>query len=228
MTIPYIAPGSPPAFPDPVAATDDLVAVGADLEPERVLFGYELGIFPWYGEDELPLWWCPDPRAVLLSNDLHVSRSMKRVLARHDFSLTWNRCFERVMRECSRDRPDGMWIHDDMVASYLELHRRGHAHSLEVWSGERLVGGIYGVQCGSLFAAESKFHRVTDMSKVALIALVRTLERAGIELIDVQLMTPHLASLGVTEWPRTRYLAHLDRVKSIRVDLSSLEPSVSP
>ncbi len=224
MSITYLEPGGSLAFPDPLHCSDDVVAVGADLAPERVLFAYDCGIFPWFGEDDLPLWWSPDPRAVLPIDAMHVSRSLRRVVDRGRFRLTWNRCFRRVMEECSLDRPDGIWIHALMVDSYTSLHEAGHAHSLEVWIDDALVGGIYGVQRGALFAAESKFHRVTDMSKIALLALVTSLRQAGVELIDVQLMTPHLSSLGVVEWPRARYLAELARLRELEVDLKGLVP----
>lgn len=224
MSILYLEPGSAPAFPDVEHAEEDLVAVGADLAPERILHAYELGIFPWFGADEIPLWWSPDPRAVLPADQLHISRSMRRVVRNTEFRLTWNACFERVMRECSRDRPDGVWIHEAMVQSYCKLHARGAAHSLEVWVGDELAGGIYGVQRGRVFAAESKFFRVRDMSKLALFALVQSLDRAGVELIDVQFQSEHLAKLGVVEWPRARYLERLRALRGQALDLRELEP----
>lgn len=224
MPILYLEAGTAPAFPSVEQAEEGLVAVGADLAPERVLHAYDVGIFPWFGEDEIPLWWSPDPRAVLFADGLHVSRSMRRTIRNTPFRLTWNQAFVRVMRECSRDRPDGVWIHDAMVESYAVLHGHGVAHSLEVWIEDELVGGIYGVQRGALFAAESKFHRVRDMSKVALFALVQSLDAAGIGMIDVQFQTEHLARLGVVEWPRARYLERLRALSVQRIDLSRLEP----
>ena len=226
LPIIYLEAQSPADFPDPAQADEGLLAIGADLDPQRVLLAYQRGIFPWYSEGELPLWWSPDPRAVLLAEDLHVSRSLERRLKRADYRLTWNRCFLRVMRECSLDRPDGTWIHEEMFACYGALHERGVAHSLEVWREERLVGGVYGVQCGAVFAAESKFHRERDMSKLALVALVRSLTQAGIELFDVQFQTSHLASLGVREWPRPRYLERLAALRTRAVSLRELVPHV--
>lgn len=226
MPILYLEAGSPPAFPPTDLAEEGLLCVGGDLDPRRVLAAYDLGIFPWYGEDEIPLWWCPDPRGVLPAENLHVSRSLNRVLRARDFRLTWNACFGRVMRACSLNRPDGVWIHEEMIECYLELHAAGHAHSLEVWHGDELVGGIYGVQRGAVFAAESKFHAARDMSKVALVALVRSLHRAGIRLFDVQFQTPHLERLGVVEWSRARYLQRLAALKAEPVSLASVTPTI--
>ena len=222
-----LAPGGAPEFPDPQGyGPDGLVAFGGDLSVERLLLAYRSGIFPWYDEGYVPMWWSPDPRAILEPPSLHVARSLDRVLRRGGFRLTWNNCFERVMRNCGQRRSDGTWIIPEMLAAYGELHRLGHAHSLEVWIDEDLVGGVYGVQIGGLFAAESKFHRRTDMSKVALVALVRSLSVAGIGLLDVQFATPHLASLGVVEITRGEYLRRLAAVREKAVDLVGLTPSV--
>ena len=205
-----LQPGLVVDFPDPRAAdAEGLVAVGGDLSVPRLLRAYEQGIFPWFNEDNPELWWSPDPRAVLLPENLHVSRSMARCLRRGQFEITWDHAFAEVMRCCATGREDGTWIVPSMIAAYTELHRAGHAHSLEVWDGRRLVGGIYGVHRGGLFAGESMFHRATNASKVALIELVRRLARVGIELIDVQLMTDHLASMGAVEWRREEYLRRI-------------------
>ena len=224
----FLRPGDPVAFPDPRPFDrDGLVAIGGDLREERLLGAYRAGIFPWYAEGYLPMWWSPDPRGMLDPQRLHVSRSLRRVLTRGRFELTWNQCFGRVMYECSRYRADGSWIIPEMIDAYMGLHRRGHAHSLEVWHGSELVGGTYGVQVGAFFAAESMFHRRTDMSKVALVALVRSLFAAGIELLDVQFVTPHLQTLGAFETTRVEYLRRLGVVRSRSVDLSSLTPAVT-
>ncbi len=217
----FLRGDDPAAFPDPeLFDRDGLVAIGGDLDSKRLLQAYRSGIFPWYAEGYVPMWWSPDPRALLTPDTLHVSRSLRRLLARGGFTLTWNRCFARVMTECGRMRDEGTWVIPEMVVAYTRLHERGHAHSLEVWHGSELVGGTYGVQVGGLFAAESKFHRRTGMSKVALVALVHSLFAAGIELLDVQFVTPHLASLGAFEVPRTEYLTRLrvacDRTVSLR------------
>lgn len=222
----WLARGGPLVFPDPRAAdAEGLVAVGGDLSPERLLLAYGLGIFPWYEEGMPPLWWSPDPRAILGPADLHVARRLQRTLRAGRFTLTWNRCFGAVMARCGADRPEGTWIIPEMERAYLEMHARGHAHSLEVWADGELAGGLYGVQRGALFAAESMFHRVRDASKVALVGAVRSLFRCGIEVFDVQFVTPHLASMGARVVPRDEYLREVERVRDLRVDLSALEPS---
>lgn len=220
-----LLPGAPPRFPDPrLYDREGLVAIGGDLTSERLRLAYASGIFPWYAEGYVPMWWSPDPRALLDPGHLHVSRSLRRTIRRGGFSLTWNRCFARVMRECGRHRRGGTWIIPEMVAAYTRLHREGHAHSLEVWRGDELVGGVYGVQVGALFAAESMFHRVTDMSKVAIAAFVPTLFAAGIEVLDVQFATAHLTTLGVYEVPRADYLDRLAAARERAVDLRELVP----
>jgi leucyl/phenylalanyl-tRNA--protein transferase len=207
---------------------DGLVAIGGDLRPERLLLAYRRGIFPWYADGSMPMWWSPDPRAVLSPSTLHVSHSLARVIRRGGFALTWNRCFRAVMAECGKCRTEGTWVIDEMLDAYTELHARGSAHSLEVWHDERLVGGIYGVQVGGLFAAESMFHRRADMSKVALVALVRSLFRAGIELFDVQFLTPHLQTMGAELIRRAEYLRRLGRAVRRRPRLLQLVASPAP
>jgi leucyl/phenylalanyl-tRNA--protein transferase len=215
----------PPRFPDPEHADDrGLVAVGGSVAPEWLLAAYARGIFPWYDQGLPPLWWSPNPRAILEHQRLHVSRSMARLLRRAPFRVTFDRAFDAVMRACAEERDEGTWILPEMLSAYVALHERGHAHSFEVWEGERLVGGLYGVQLGGLFAAESMFHRVANASKVALIAAVRSLERAGVELFDVQFETAHLASLGVRAVSRSVYLARLERARAKSVTLDGLVP----
>lgn len=216
-------------FPDPTRFdAEGLLAVGGDLAPERLLAAYGGGIFPWYSEGYVPLWWSPDPRALLDPAHLHVSRSLQKRIRAGGFTLTWNRCFPRVMRECGVRPGKGTWIIAEMLEAYERLHRLGHAHSLEVWADAELVGGVYGVQVGALFAAESMFHRATDMSKVALVALVRSLFAAGIELFDVQFVTDHLRTLGAFEVPRREYLQRLAVAGSRTVDLAKVVPSLAP
>jgi leucyl/phenylalanyl-tRNA--protein transferase len=216
----------PPRFPDPEQADDrGLVAVGGTVAPEWLLAAYSRGIFPWYDQGLPPLWWSPNPRAILDRDRLHVSRSMARVLRSGEFRVTFDQAFESVMRGCADERVEGTWILPEMIGAYVALHERGHAHSFEVWQGERLAGGLYGVQVGALFAAESMFHRVTNASKVALISAVRCLSRSGIELFDVQFVTSHLSSLGVHSVPRREYLTRLERARARSVDLSGLDPA---
>lgn len=224
-----LLPGSAPTFPDPQRYdAEGMVAIGGDLSTARLLAAYREGIFPWYAEGLVPLWWCPDPRGVLDPAAVHVSRSLGRTLRRADFRLAWNSAFSRVMTECGRRRPGGTWILAEMLPAYGALHRLGRAHSLEVWVGQELVGGIYGVQVGGAFAAESMFHRRDDMSKVALVALCRSLAGAGVGLLDVQFVTSHLRSLGAVELPRAEYLRRLAVERDRVVDLRGLVPTLDP
>jgi len=223
-----LVPDGPLAFPNPRHAdADGIVAIGGDLSEERLLLAYESGIFPWYDAGLPPLWWSPDPRAIVERRNLHVSRSLRRELRKQKFRISFDRAFARVMRECA-DRPDtGTWILPEMVAAYERLHQRGQAHSFEVWEGEQLAGGLYGVQRGGLFAAESMFHRRDNASKVALVASVVSCFRAGIELYDVQFVTPHLRSMDATSISRTEYLtrlsAALDRTADLRAVAAPIE-----
>lgn len=220
-----LAPGGPLVFPDPARAdSEGLLAVGGDLQPKRLLLAYDNAIFPWYSDGLPPMWWSPDPRALFEPERLHVSRSMQRELKKQRFEVSFDRAFGRVLRECGREREGGTWLLPEMIEAYEELHTLGHAHSVEVWDGSALVGGLYGVHRGGLFAAESMFHRVTNASKVAVIAAVRSLFAAGIELFDVQFLTPHLESLGAFEVSRAEYLARLGRVRDKSVNLRGVEP----
>lgn len=222
-----LRPEGAPRFPAPeLFDAEGLLAVGGDLSSARLLLAYRSGIFPWYSEGYVPMWWSPDPRALLDPDRLHVSRSMRKTLRRGDFELSWNRCMPRVMTECGRQRANGTWVIPEMLDAYTRLHQEGHVHSLEVWRDGELVGGTYGVQVGALFAAESMFHRATDMSKVALVALVRSLFAAGIEVLDVQFVTSHLATMGAFTIPRRDYLARIAKAAARSVDLAGLVPSV--
>lgn len=189
-------------FPPSSEALDypnGLLAVGGDLSVERLLEAYSRGIFPWYDEPQPVLWWTPDPRSVLFPDELHVSRSLRKTLRRDQFRLTVDQRFAAVMRECAQLRGDGLgtWIGQDMLDAYVELHRAGYARSVEVLDAEgRLVGGLYGVALGRAFFGESMFSRVTDASKVAMVGLIRIMRQGGYRLIDCQLETDHLNSLG--------------------------------
>jgi leucyl/phenylalanyl-tRNA--protein transferase len=204
----------PETFPDPAHALRDpngLLAFGGDLSPRRLVAAYSRGIFPWYSEGDPLLWWSPDPRCVFATDGVHVSRRLRRTLKRSEWTLSMDRAFARVMRECAAPRAGepGTWITGDMLAAYTRLHELGFAHSLEVWNGEALVGGIYGVSIGRAFSAESMFSRVTDASKVALVALCRTLYRWGFPLLDAQVPNPHLQRMGAITIPRDDYLHQL-------------------
>lgn len=211
-------------FPEPSGFDDDgLVAIGGDVTPERLLVAYEKGIFPLYTRDTPPLWWSPNPRAVLPLDELHVSASLRRRLRKPDFDVTWNRAFREVILACGENRPGGTWILPELVDAYTALHESGQAFSIEVWMEGELAGGLYGVQCGALFAAESMFHRRTDASKIALVVGAMALREAGIELFDVQYWTRHLSRFGVREIPRAEYLARLSRAQKRRPSLIALD-----
>jgi leucyl/phenylalanyl-tRNA---protein transferase len=219
-----IAPGGPLVFPDPSRADGEgLVAVGGDLSVDRLLLAYARGIFPWYDRGLPPLWWSPDPRAIIERERLHVSRSMRRVLRQGGYRLSFDKAFRQVMRACSERREGGTWIMPEMIEAYVRLHALGHAHSFEVWDEGELVGGLYGVARGALFAAESMFHRRTNASKVALIASVIGCFRAGVELYDVQFPTAHLLSMGAHVIRRTEYLGRLELAAEKSADWSSLQ-----
>lgn len=206
----WIPPGSPPKFPDPSEFEDHgLVAGGGDLTPARLLSAYRAGLFPWYDEPPI-LWWSPHPRSVITDESLHVSRSLRRTLKKTPLTVTSNTALAQVMVGCA-ERPEGTWLTDEMQSAYLALEESGHALSYEVWDGEELVGGLYGVLVGGLFAAESKFHRKTDASKIALVCAVTDLFDRGVILFDVQFPTDHLRSLGVHEVTRAQYLARLEQ-----------------
>jgi leucyl/phenylalanyl-tRNA---protein transferase len=213
-------------FPDPATAGEDgLVGIGADLEPATLLDAYRRGIFPW-PHPGVPLpWFSPDPRGVIPLDGLVVARSLRARLRRSGWETTVDRAFAAVVAGCA-DRPGslregGTWITPPMRAAYQRLHDLGHAHSLEVWAGGELVGGLYGVGVGAVFTGESMFHLTTDASKVALVDLVARLVEAGGRLIDVQMVTPHLASLGARDLPRAEFLARLAEARDQVVRLST-------
>ncbi len=191
-----------------------LLAAGGDLSVPRLLNAYRHGIFPWFNADDPLLWWSPDPRMVLVPGGFRISHSLRKTLHQQPFEVRFDTAFENVMRACAapRDGQAGSWIHDEMIAAYCALHALGHAHSVECWQGGQLVGGLYGVAIGRMFYGESMFSRVSDASKVALAHLARQLERWDFGLIDCQMNTPHLASLGAREIPRTDFLARVQEL----------------
>jgi leucyl/phenylalanyl-tRNA--protein transferase len=189
-----------------------LLAAGADLAPGRLLAAYRRGIFPWFNPGEPILWWSPDPRMVLFPDDLKVPRSLAKRLRRGDYEIRVDTCFTRVMAACAAPRPKqrGTWISPAMIAAYARLHAAGHAHCVETWVDGELVGGLYGIAIGRAFFGESMFSRATDASKLAFAHLVRQLRRWGFGLIDCQMETAHLASLGAAPIARADFLQHLD------------------
>ena len=203
-------------FPDVNLALrepDGLLALGGDLRPERLLEAYRSGIFPWYDEGQPILWWSPDPRAVLFPAQVKISRSLAKVLRQARYSVTLDRAFREVMLGCAAPRNGvaGTWITDAMIEAYTELHIQGHAHSVEVWKADQLIGGLYGVALGKVFFGESMFSRSADASKVALVHLARQLESWGYGLIDCQVYNDHLASLGAELIPRSEFISLLSR-----------------
>ncbi|MEM8998030.1 MAG: leucyl/phenylalanyl-tRNA--protein transferase [Acidobacteriota bacterium] len=200
-------------FPDPRTADPyGLVAIGGDYRPRTLLSAYASGIFPWPAEDLPYAWYSPDPRFVLPPAELHVGRSLKKSLRRHRYRITFDRAFGRVIRACSTIRrrgEPGTWIVPDLRRGFEALHRQGFAHSVEAWHGDELVGGLYGVALGGLFCGESMFARRNDASKAALVTLVDRLLEWDFRLIDCQVQTDHLESLGARDWPRQRFLDEL-------------------
>jgi leucyl/phenylalanyl-tRNA--protein transferase len=210
-------------FPDARLAENEpngLLAIGGDLSLERLLNAYAQGVFPWYSSGQPILWWSPAPRMVLYPNELHISRSLRRSLRRLGYELSVNQSFEDVIRACAAPRDDhpGTWLVPEMISAYIALHKAGHAHSIEVWLDDQLVGGLYGVALGQVFFGESMFSRQTDASKVALVALVHILKRHNYTVIDCQVGNPHLFSLGAREITRLDFEALLDQTRARAAD----------
>jgi leucyl/phenylalanyl-tRNA--protein transferase len=192
---------------------DGLLALGGDLSPARLLEAYRRGIFPWFSEEDPPLWWCPDPRCVLYPDRIRVSHSMKPLLKRGAFQFRVNTDFEGVMRGCQhvpRPGQDGTWITEEIIESYTALHRMGVAHSAEAWLDGKLVGGLYGLRIGKVFFGESMFSTVSNSSKWVFIKWVEKMKEEGVMLIDCQVETAHLLSMGAELIPRRRFLGHLN------------------
>ncbi len=202
-----------PVFPNPEHSDDEgLVAIGGNLSPDTLLTAYKLGIFPWYN-DNIPLWWCPDPRCVLFPSELKVSKSMRSLMAKNVFRITMNTQFNDVILLCGhvpRKGQSGTWLNDDLIHSFQQLHLQGFAHSVEVWDrNDSLVGGLYGLWLDSIFFGESMFSIVPNASKYALITFVETLKKRGVKMIDCQQDTPHLRSLGARNIPRAEFIEFL-------------------
>jgi leucyl/phenylalanyl-tRNA--protein transferase len=221
---------SDPLFPDPeLAEPDGLLAVGGDLQVDRLLIAYSRGIFPWYSEGMPILWWSPDPRPVIYPDRLHVSRRLERFVKQHPFQVTVDRDFFGVIRECAgidRGEAKGTWLVPEMIAAYEDMYRQGYAHSVEVWKDGQLAGGFYGVALGRVFFGESMFHRCSDAAKVGFVLFARYLAALGFRMIDCQQTTDHMLRFGAQEISRSRFLANLGenlRGCSLQTDLSGFQ-----
>ncbi len=202
------------SFPDPKLyhPEDGLMAYGGDLSPERIWFAYQLGIFPWFNPEDEILWWCPDPRFVLLPKELKISKSMKKILRDDVFTFTENKCFEEVIKNCAKiNRKDqnGTWLTKGMIKSYTQLHLFGKAKSIEVWQNNELVGGLYGLDLGNVFCGESMFAKVSNASKAGFIWFIEQY-KSKFTVIDCQVYTHHLESLGAKEIPKQQFLDYLE------------------
>jgi len=212
-SFPYLGENQRVVFPPPAEADPEgLVAVGGNLSPGVLLSAYTQGIFPWYSRGEPILWWSPDPRFVLFPGELHVPKSLRRTLNKGRFSFTLDRAFPEVIEACSevpRQGQYGTWITDDMIEGYITLHNLGFAHSVEVWDGDVLAGGLYGVSLGSMFFGESMFANTSDASKAGFVSFVEVLRTRGFDCIDCQMYTDHLWRFGAREIGRSEFLATL-------------------
>ncbi|WP_018993795.1 leucyl/phenylalanyl-tRNA--protein transferase [Thioalkalivibrio sp. ALgr1] len=239
ITLPWLDPEHPEApFPDPGHALRDpngLLAAGGDLSVPRLLNAYRSGVFPWFEAGQPILWWSPDPRAVLEPAHFRLHRSLKKAIRNRGYTVSFDRAFEAVIEACAgpREYAAGTWITGSMQQAYIAMHRTGHAHSVEVWDGPRLIGGLYGVAVGRLFCGESMFSRERDASKIALAWLCRHLVAWGWPLVDVQMETEHLRHLGAITLPRREFIARIREIAHApeapgpwRVDpaLSPLDP----
>lgn len=210
--IPLLNQATPfPPVEQALRTPNGLLAAGADLSPQRILEAYRHGIFPWFNEDDPILWWSPDPRMVLFPDEFRISHSLRKTLRKGQYEIRTDTAFEQVMHACAapRDGTHGTWIHADMIAAYCELHRMGYAHSVETWIEGELAGGLYGMALGKMFYGESMFSRKTDASKIALAHLCAQLRHWQFGMIDCQMNTPHLTSLGAKEIPRSEFKQRL-------------------
>jgi leucyl/phenylalanyl-tRNA---protein transferase len=231
--IPLLGPRDPfPAVDHALEEPNGLLAAGGSLSVERLVTAYALGIFPWFNEGDPILWWSPDPRMVLPTDAVHVSRSLRRTLHRGGYTVSFDRAFDAVLRECAAPRREegGTWLMPGMIRAYRRLHDAGAAHSIEVWMDDALAGGLYGVTLGRMFFGESMFSRRTDASKIAIVLLAAQLARWEMPLIDCQMRTSHLASLGAVEIPRgdfTTRVARLVQAPPVRAPWH-FDPDIAP
>ncbi len=206
-----------PPLEQALRSPNGLIAAGGDLSADRLLGAYRRGIFPWFSEGEPILWWSPDPRMVLFPEEFKISNSLRKTLRNTSYEVRTDTVFEQVMRACAapREGANGTWIHEEMIVAYCELHRLGFAHSVETWVDGELVGGLYGMSLGGMFYGESMFSRRPDASKIALAHLSAQLERWKFGMIDCQMNTPHLSSLGAREIPRGEFIRQLQHLTGL-------------
>lgn len=221
----------PPAW---LARSDGLLCIGGDLSFKRILLAYKNGIFPWFSNTEPILWWSPNPRLVLFPEDIHISRSLKKNIKQKQFEIRVNTAFEKTINACAQPRKidsgSGTWLVEEMIDAYIELHHLGYAHSIEAWQDNRLVGGLYGICIGGIFFGESMFSNQKNASKVALVTLVNLLKKNNFDLIDCQVTTDHLLSMGATEISRNDYLDIINKSvkrQDIKKDIWILADPVS-
>ncbi|MFT5592722.1 MAG: leucyl/phenylalanyl-tRNA--protein transferase [Oceanicoccus sp.] len=210
---PRLFPHHDLAFTEP----NGLLAAGGDLSCERLLNAYSIGIFPWYSEEDPILWWSPDPRCVVFPSEFKPSRSLLKLIRKNEYSITSDTCFERVIKECAAPRlsQNGTWINEDIIQSYVELHKLGYAHSVECWHEGQLVGGLYGMAIGKAFFGESMFSKQSNASKITFAKLCSQLQLWGFKIIDCQVHNPHLESLGAIEIPRSDFLEILQAATTL-------------
>jgi len=217
----------PPAW---LARSDGLLCIGGDLSAQRLLLAYENGIFPWFSKDEPILWWSPDPRLILFPKNIRISKSLKKKIKKPTYTVTMDTAFEQTILSCARPRKDeyaGTWLVDEMVASYINLHTLGYAHSIETWRDNQLVGGLYGVCLGKTFFGESMFSFDSDASKIALVALSTHLQSQNFDLIDCQVTTNHLLSMGATEVSRNFFLELIFESVKKKEDINTWNPNTT-
>lgn len=210
-------------FPDTNLALSDpdgLLAMGGDLNPQRIIAAYRHGIFPWFSKGQPILWWSPSQRAIIKPNLVHIGRSMKKIIGQNNFTVSVNHAFHDVIHACAAPRAyqDETWITFDMIAAYQQLHQQGLAHSIEVWRGDKLVGGLYGLCIGSVFCGESMFSKEDNSSKIAFIALCQHFDSFGGQLIDCQILTKHLQSFAVKNDSRVNFINYINQYKNINID----------
>jgi len=220
MTLPWLSLADDTQFP-PIehAFEDGLVAAGGDLSPKRLLNAYQHGLFPWFNKGDPILWWSPNPRMVLFTDQIKISKSLNKTLKSSSLIITFDRAFEDVMTACSQPRTDltddpnnDTWIHPEMIEAYVGLHQQGYAHSIECWQDDELVGGLYGIAIGHMFFGESMFSRVRDSSKIALVTLCQQLSRWSFKMIDCQVYSEHLASLGAKEIEQGEFITNINKL----------------